>query len=317
MHPRSDTPPAGAPRRAAAATLLSLALFAPLLASAIAWAQDDDRPEVLDAVEPDPDEVALEARIESILEEIVDIPAHPWAGEYYVGDGLGMNINLALAPNAGITATWDGCMGRYGWAYGSVQELGDGTVQAQYDHRDDESSLGFPERLMPVAWGPRRYLIDADEAIEFVNAINLGREPRNGMHGRILLARGDEDLAAPGLPTLPSPYLEMIRAQAQDVGVSAARMLEQKRDDIGCRTRFHLTLDRGADIGLVPGTELRQRHPARWDIVHVIDVGATSATAEFTSFEETCVPLDPAPGPGWVFTTGGLDQVAREAADEE
>jgi hypothetical protein len=51
--------------------------------------------------------------------------SHPWAGEYYYGDGLGVNVVLTLAPQGGCVATWRGCLGMYGKNYGPVSIHGD------------------------------------------------------------------------------------------------------------------------------------------------------------------------------------------------
>src|SRR5262245_58497227 len=43
----------------------------------------------------------------SIMTEISAAgPSHAWAGEYYEGDGLGENVYLCLAPNAGFAFEW-------------------------------------------------------------------------------------------------------------------------------------------------------------------------------------------------------------------
>jgi hypothetical protein len=36
------------------------------------------------------------------------------AGEYYHGDGLGMNMRLAIMPEGRFSFTWRGCLGLYG-----------------------------------------------------------------------------------------------------------------------------------------------------------------------------------------------------------
>lgn len=48
------------------------------------------------------------------------VPRHPWAGQYYRGDGLGVNIRLLVAPRGGALVTWRGCTGLYGWNWGPV-----------------------------------------------------------------------------------------------------------------------------------------------------------------------------------------------------
>jgi len=42
-----------------------------------------------------------------------------FAGTYYNGDGLGVNINLTLKPDGSYAADWHGCLGPYGEASGN------------------------------------------------------------------------------------------------------------------------------------------------------------------------------------------------------
>src|SRR4030095_1837931 len=63
-----------------------------------------------------------------IRAELLNLPKHAWAGDYYRGDGLGVNVSLLIAPEAGFVFTWDGCLGRYDWNYGNVRVVaGTGT----------------------------------------------------------------------------------------------------------------------------------------------------------------------------------------------
>ena len=41
------------------------------------------------------------------------------AGEYYRGDGLGMNITLSLKEDGKYSAEWHGCLGKYGEGAGT------------------------------------------------------------------------------------------------------------------------------------------------------------------------------------------------------
>lgn len=48
------------------------------------------------------------ARTQSIKAELKDMGEHPWAGEYYEGDGLGTKIALLIAPKNGFVYKWHG-----------------------------------------------------------------------------------------------------------------------------------------------------------------------------------------------------------------
>lgn len=65
----------------------------------------------------------LPARIAVVEAELERLGgAHPWAGCWYTGDGLGTNVTLWLAPDTGCVTRWTGCLGLYGANWGSVRE---------------------------------------------------------------------------------------------------------------------------------------------------------------------------------------------------
>src|SRR5262245_36189497 len=59
-------------------------------------------------------------RVREISAELKELPSHPWAGAYYQGDGLGVNLDLDLAPKAGAAFLWRGCLGMYGQNLGPI-----------------------------------------------------------------------------------------------------------------------------------------------------------------------------------------------------
>lgn len=62
----------------------------------------------------------LEARKKQIQQELESLKGDSWAGSYYYGDGLGVNVELTLAPKSGFAFTWHGCLGLYDMNYGNV-----------------------------------------------------------------------------------------------------------------------------------------------------------------------------------------------------
>jgi len=173
--------------------LRCLALSA-LLSSAAAAAQDDAASneadqDQLDSFAAPP---AIMDRDKIVQEEIVALGEHPWAGKYYAGDGLGANIRISVAPTAGVSAIWTGCLGVYGANEGIVEPQPDGSLKLVLNRPNHNGFGGFDEHLLPVRWGARRYLIPPTEMNRFISAINLGDEPRSSPRGSFLLAEGDE-----------------------------------------------------------------------------------------------------------------------------
>jgi hypothetical protein len=67
--------------------------------------------------------------------------------------------------------------------------------------------------IRPISWGSRRYLIPADDLVDFCNSINGGREPRTGSHGFHLLRRGDEKKKVTLFPKVPDEYKQYLLAK--------------------------------------------------------------------------------------------------------
>ena len=130
---------------------------------------------------------AVVDRGRAVQAEASQLPDHAWAGAYYAGDGLGMNVRLLVSPAAGVSATWHGCLGLYGSNEGLIQPQPDGSLKFAFNKPNENRFGGFPDAVLPVRWGERRYLIGNDQIDEFVSAINFGSEPRRS--ARAVLAR--------------------------------------------------------------------------------------------------------------------------------
>lgn len=226
-----------------------------------------------------------------ILDEIASLKSHPWAGEYYSGDGLGVNISVVVAPKCGYLYEWRGCLGLYDRNYGPIA-CANGILQLTFRLPKRESSGGIADELIVVRWGPRHYLIPADEMVRFCNAVNDGTEPRDDIHGFHLLRRGDEAKTATGFPTVPDEFKDYVLAHPVEAEIVA----------IGERTgdKTIVILNRGKQHGLLPGMEL-----------HVFDPDEQVDSATVTKVENSrseammARPLgdEPPPRIGWKLST--------------
>lgn len=88
--------------------------------------------------------------------------------EWYTGDGLGVNIMLYLQDDDSYSATWDGCLGRYGSASGTWSQTGD--IVDLVPDLEDGMLEGFLVRLhfMTTQQGPRLELLQQDENGEWI-----------------------------------------------------------------------------------------------------------------------------------------------------
>ncbi|HVO82148.1 MAG TPA: hypothetical protein VMT28_15540 [Terriglobales bacterium] len=242
---------------------------------------------------------ASEKQTKKIRQELRDLKDHDWAGEYYFGDGLGVNVSLALAPKGGFTFSWHGCLGLYDLNYGGVA-FTNGTVKLLFKYPNKQEGFqGLAPELLPVRWGERHYLIAADHIVDFANAINAGSEPSSLFGGRsasFLLRRGDEKKPVSGQPNLPSEFLTYILAEPIKAKIS---FVEQTRLE-HARRITNVRLDVGSIDGLKAGMELYVHSPSRiFETAVVTDVSEHSAKAVIEQMETT----DPAPSTDWELST--------------
>jgi hypothetical protein len=216
------------------------------------------------------------ARIEREWAGLAD---HPWAGPYYHGDGLGVNVSLLLAPGSGFVFTWQGCLGLYDRNLGDVHEAGDGLTFAFRFPNVQHGFRGLAPQLVPVRWGPRRYLVAPRDLVKYCNAVNFGREPRAGAHGSFFLRQGDWDRKTEGRPLVPEEYRPYLLARPIEGTIRRVGPARLEEGRAGIRlSRTTVTLDVGRRHGVLPGMEFSVHEGHR--TAEVLTVAEHEATAE-------------------------------------
>lgn len=229
---------------------------------------------------------------------------HAWAGEYYEGDGLGMNVRVLIAPSAGVSSTWHGCTGLYAQNEGEVAMQADGSLKLNYAQPTD-GTFKLPTQLRPVRWGERVYLVAASDMTELVNSINMGEEPRTTPYGLVLLRKGDEDKAVVGLPDLPADQLAAIRSVALNLKVIASRRTSSELRYGYCTDAYELTFDRGIADGIRPGVELRLVSKSTFgERVRIVSAQPQTSVAQWQDVNHKCGKDRSADLRRWVFSTG-------------
>jgi len=244
-------------------------------------------------------QAASEARTSLIRHEIRTLKNHEWAGEYFYGDGLGVNIFLTLAPVHGFVFTWHGCLGLYDLNYGKVI-FENGTIKLDFTCPNQQQGLeGIAPELLPVHWGKRHYLIPVGRVLDFTNAIKAGTEPNflfGGLSYSFLLKKGDEKKRAEGQPTLPSEFLSYILPAPITASITSVEHIEIK----GNRRTATSRVDVGSSTRLKKGMELFLQNRSHVYVSAVVtDVTENSAMA---IIEQDDV-ADPAPSVGWELST--------------
>ncbi len=292
------------------------AVLSVLTASALAASLPGEPPLQPDAsptqsLEAEHDSVpaGFDDREQSIKASLVANTSNSWAGHYYEGDGLGANIRLSLAPDAGAVATWSGCLGLYEANHGSLQQNADGLIRMNYVAPNDPSGIGFPSELLAVTWGERQYMIAPDRLPAFATAINHGYEPRNQSYGMFLLREGDEKKPIGGVDTLPEQVRGLVRTQPVEVSIETVELRERTEKDGFCTNHYVVRVKplSTATPPLFVGEEL---DPLKGhETATVLALLGESAEAEIRIYE-----CDDASAPilGARFTTGAI--AAQESA---
>jgi hypothetical protein len=223
------------------------------------------------------------ARRQEIREEIASLKDHPWAGEYFKGDGLGMNIMLSIAPKAGYVFEWHGCEGLYVRDYGTV-EWKDGEIRPSHVYKKAVGNFyGIADALIPVAWGDRKYLISSDEVVDFCNDVNAGFEPRTDEYGRryghqehgmSFLRLGDQEKQVVGPPIVPKDYRPYLLKEPITAAILAVGEPVKKSDRDRVKWTTAVTIDAGKKKGVLPGMQLYLIAPQNVNSLGMFDVNS-------------------------------------------
>jgi hypothetical protein len=254
------------------------------------------------------DQAKFDRRKENILAELKRLPNHEWAGEYELGDGLGLNVELCLAPQSGFAFYSVGCNKfAFDIQAGTVEWL-DGKIRLRPTLPKAPDSLFSESRTYyPVRWGARRYLIGEDEMITFANRVNQSLEPETGMfrnHSLFLVREKDRSKKPKGRPTIPAEFRhyllkQPIHAKVIAVGPSKTKQVE---DVSGLWERFtEVTLDAGSARGVFVGMEFTAFHPRR--VYASGQVTQVESDRCMVLIEESLTEEKPLPATNWVFST--------------
>ena len=180
-------------------------------------------------------------------------PSGPPPGEYYSGDGLGMNWTFKVTDAGRFEFAWHGCLGLYDSNEGKLAVDGRWVTLAPEKPRDNGFARQLPLRWLYLRWGQRHYLIADDELSDFVRDVNDQSEPRSDAHGMHLLRDGDWKRRASGAPELPGEWASLLRPRPV-----SARVVAIEEGGIA-------TLDRGTDAGMAVGLPLTVIAPGNKD----------------------------------------------------
>jgi hypothetical protein len=245
-----------------------------------------------------------------IKEELAQLKDNQWAGEYYYGDGLGVNVELIIAPKSGFVFTWHGCLGLYDLNYGNV-EWTDRKIKLLFEHSNKRKGFqGIAPELIPVKWGERHYLIPSNEVVKFTNAVNGGFEPCSMFfcNRRFLMKRGDEKKKVKGQPNVPEEYRVYLLKKPIRLGIISIgeSRIERAKNDPEFQYRItKVILNAGSAKGVWLGMKFHVYNPSNVSE----SAKVTKVEEEFSEAEILQIGLEDAfPSPNWKLSTSINDK---------
>lgn len=173
------------------------------------------------------------------------------AGDYYFGDGLGVNCTLKLTAAGKFSFQWRGCLGIYDENQGAFA-VSNGVLKITPKKSNvREGFRGTPTDFFPISWGSRLYLVPTNDIVKFCSDVNQGLEPRRGAWGLYYLRRDDRDKAVSGLPAVPELWANYLLDQPVKGTIT------------GLIGKQEAWLDRGTEHGLLEGMILTARGDGR------------------------------------------------------
>lgn len=239
----------------------------------------------------------LAAKKKRIQQELQSLKVDSWAGHYYYGDGLGVNVELSLAPESGFAFTWNGCLGLYDMNYGDAVQSGGKIRLVPKLPNENKPFEGIAREFLPIVWGDRHYLIATDEVVKFANAINAGFEPRKDAWGMFLLRREDVSKPATGNPSLPLEHSEYLLKHPIDAEIASIKNSHIKESE----RLTTVLLNVGASQGAKKGMEFYLYAPSGlYASARVTDVNGFASEAEVS---QCCDDKAGPPAVGWKLST--------------
>ena len=229
--------------------------------------------------------------INNIKRELSTVADHPWAGEYYDGDGLGMNLRLYIAPKNGVAYQWHGCLGLYEQNLGSI-ENDDSEIRVSWKW-EDTSRLHDATVYIPIKWGDDAFLVAQQDILEFCIE---ARSVATYFSANSLRRTGGAKGKPSGKPELPKAYekYRTLNHFKADIIQASAQIAETTAD--GVLVQQKVTINVGRDVGILPKMSFYTVKQTGKNVhsLTVTEVGESTSTAVETSFrllEEVTDPL--------------------------
>lgn len=215
-----------------------------------------------------------------------------------------MNVSICLAPRAGLTYTWHGCLGLYDANHGDITESFDGGIKVKLVIDEHASTYEYmSSTLYFVKWGDRRYLVPEAKMMDLVNNYNQSGYARSGMFGIPRKEDTDkpqqrysDDNEPDGKPQLPEKWAKLLLDKPVAFKVTAVRDRTSRTvtgDVLTCIAQ--IDLDKGSKDSVTVGMEIEYR--VGWDsgTITIDKVDEHTCTGTFRTYGDKKKLLEPPP----------------------
>lgn len=196
-------------------------------------------------------------------ENLPQNPIKAFAGEYYFGDGTGVNCSLTVNPEGRFSFRWRGCLGVYDQNQGEAKVEAEHLILKPERPNVREGFRGTPTDFLIVRWGDRTYLIPEADKEAFCNHVNQGTEPRAKAHGSFYLRRGDWEKEVTGLPSVPKNWDSLLLKKPLQGQVIEVLGNDRAKVDLGTENGVWKGMELWADsegFGLVQIVEVEAKN---------------------------------------------------------
>ena len=173
---------------------------------------------------------------------------------------------------------------------GKVYNLLNPTDLKEWSYGND-TEIDKEFKLLPIEWSGRIYLIYEKDVKNFVNAINLGIEPRPWLSsdsvvspwfGSFYLRSGDQRKKVVGRPDLPKEWIAF--ELSHPVIAKVVKVISRKQEKYGLESIA--VINKGTNDGLKIGMLLVAKNevPSSGDTTEIISVQKTTATVGTTVY---------------------------------
>lgn len=259
------------------------------------------------------EEPAIDARRMRIDAELADLAQHPpgpddpnrwaaeWAGTYYTGNHLSINIVISIAPKSGVTYRNSGCAGPADANHGDIVKVFPDGLELKLAIDPTASSTAFmSSRLYFLRSGTQHMVAPESQMMNAVNACNgcIATRPMHRVPVKVI--DDNRDLEAGTPDQLPAKYAALLVHHPMKLVVAKTSMASTPVTDNLHSFEWRIDFTGGRDQDIYPGIKLA----CSGGTITIDQVDEKTSVGTLTAYGDANDNFTP-PAPGRTFTIPG------------